>query len=452
VSRWPDVKAKLETFHRIGYLPNPTQFKIHRSAATVLQIVGAEGGGKSYVTAGEVAACVPWSNLIYLVGQTYDNAHAEFDYLVESLSGLNAVEPGQVSQPKHGVWQMTTRTGCHIITLSVERGAAAVIAKGQQPDIIVLCEGGRINSESVLFAATRRVTRMHGRVILAGTLWDNHGWYAKMVDTLKKPGNAWQGETFSLPAWTNTYLYPGGRDDPEILRLEKILPPDEFARTVAAERLPGKALVFGNTFDYDVHFADVPYQEDKKVTLWVDPGYFPSVYAVLAVQFAGDGVRHFDEVYLNHHTHEEMIEVCRGREWWGNVERIVIDIAGKKHTAENPMSAIEVWSSLARVMPVYQLVGVMEGVERHRSILHQCRIIHDYGCTGTQSEYNNYVVPTDRDGNPTRDMPKDYHNHAMKAIAYGLIDKFGFTEVETMEVKTYRRDVIKEIEQEGAWA
>ena len=418
------------TFRRIGYQPNSTQVRPHLSAATVLQIVGAEGGGKSHVTAGEVAACVPWSRLVYLVGQTYDNTHAEFNYLVEFLAKLGALEPKAVSQPKHGTWQLTTRTGCHIITLSVERGAAAVIAKGEQPDIIVLTEAGRINSESVLFASVRRVTRVRGRVILAGTLWDNHGWYAKLVDELKTPGNAWQGETYSLPAWTNTYLYPGGRNDPEILRLEELLPPDEFARTVAAERLPSRALVFGREFDYDLHFRSLPYRPELPVNLWVDPGYFPSVYAVLAVQFAGDEVNNFDEIYLNHHTHEEMIAVARGREWWGNVHRIVMDVAGTQHTANSRLSAAETWAKESGLFPFSQQVRILDGIARHRGFLNprRPRLFHDYGCKGVLSEYQNYRLPTDRDGNPTHDMPVDAHNHAMKAIGYGLIDKYGLAD------------------------
>lgn len=417
----------------MGYSPNPSQARIHRSQATVLQLVGAEGAGKSYVSAGEITACVPWAKLVYLIGQTYDNTHPEFNYLVENLSKLGALDINRVNQPKQGSWELVTRTGCQVTTLSVDRGASSIIAKGEQPDIICLTEAGIINSYSVLLASVRRATRARrgrGRVILVGTLKDNCGWYAGMVDELSAQGNAWQGETFSLPAWTNTVLYPLGRDDPEIKRLEAILPEDEFARTVAAEKVPSRALVFAREFSWSRNARACPFDPLLPVTLWVDPGYHPSAYAVLAVQFHGYEVWHFDEIYLHFHTHEQIIRIAKQAAWWPNVERIVIDYAGRQHHAQQ--SAEDVWASLAGMRPRSQPVGVLDGIDRHATFLNGVagpRLFHDPDrCKSTLAEYGQYKKPTDRDGNPTDDMPVDKDNHAMKAIAYGLVDRFGFVE------------------------
>ena len=55
--RWPTLTQKRLTFARLNYRPNVTQAVVHRSTAKVLQIVGAEGGGKSRVTAAELIAC-----------------------------------------------------------------------------------------------------------------------------------------------------------------------------------------------------------------------------------------------------------------------------------------------------------------------------------------------------------------------------------------------------------
>lgn len=424
------MAQKAVTFDRIEYAPFAEQARIHASRADVLQVVGAEGGGKSHVTAAEITACVPWSSLVYLVGQTYDSAHMEFNYLVENLGKLGAVDTAKVHQPSQGSWELVTRTGCRIITLSVERGAASIIQKGEQPDIIVLAEAGIINSYGVFLAAVRRATRIRGRVILVGTLKDNFGWYASLVDELVIPGNAWRGETYNLPAWINTVLYPGGRNDPEIKRLEGILPDDEFQRTVAAERVPSRALVFPE-FSYSQHVRACPFDPDLPVSIWIDPGYYPSAYTVLAVQFHADEVWLIDEIYLNFHTHEQVIEIARSREWWASVNQAVIDFAGRQHHAEQ--SAEEVWRALAGIHPFSQQVGVLDGIARHRTFLHDAgqgpRLYHDSErCPNTLAEYRQYKRPTDRDGNATGDIPVDKHNHAMKAIAYGLVWHFGFTD------------------------
>jgi hypothetical protein len=430
MSRWPSLSQKNITFARLGYQPEPEQAAIHRSQAEVLQVVGAEGAGKSFVVSAELAACMPWCDLVYIVGQTYDNTHPEFNYLVEFFSRLGALDPAAVSQPQQGSWRMTLRTGCQVVTLSVERGASAIIARGQQPDIILLVEAGIINSYGVLLASVRRITRSRGRLILAGTLKDDFGWYAGLVDELQVPQNAWRGETYSLPAWINTRLYPGGRNDPEIRRLETILPEDEFKRTVAAERVPSRALVFPE-FSYAAHVRPCLFDPALPVHLWIDPGYYPSAYVVLPVQFHGPEVWIIDEIYLNMHTHQQVIALANEREWRPNVTRLVIDFAGRQHHAEK--SAEDIWASLFGLRPHSQQVGILDGIARHRSFLHDAgagpRLFHDSErCPNSLAEYRQYKRPTDRDGNATGDLPVDAHNHAMKAIAYGLVDHFGFVE------------------------
>lgn len=434
MTRWPTLQQKDITFRRINYQPTPLQAPVHDSQATVLQIVGAEGAGKSQVAASEIAACVPWCKLVYLVGQTYANSHKEFSYLVEQLSAVGTLDPREVSQPRQGSWQMLTRTGCRVVTLSVEHGAAGVIALGEQPDIICLCEAGIIISYSVFLATVRRATRARGRVVLSGTLINNFGWYASLTDELAAPGNPWRGETYSLPAWSNTYLYPGGENDPEIVRLRTILPDDEFQRTVAARKVPSKALVFPE-FSYAEHVRSCPFDPEKPVHIWIDPGYQPSAYAVIPVQFHGSEVWQIDEVYLNDHIHGEVIKICKKRPWWPNVRRAVIDFAGRQHHADK--SAAEIWRSEAGKRCYSQEVGVLAGIARHKSFLlgemgpdglRHPRLLHDPRCKFTLEEYKKYKKPTDRDGNPTDDLPKDENNHALKAIVYGLVDRFGFVD------------------------
>ncbi len=450
MSRWPSWSQKQKSFRWMNYHPNEVQVPIHRSRAAVLQIVGAEGAGKSFVTAAEVVACLPWCRLIYLVGQTYENTAPEFNYIVEWLLALGAVDLLSVSRPKQGGWQLLTRTHCRLETLSVERGASAIIARGAQPDLIVLTEAGIISSQAVLLAAVRRATRTRGRVILVGTLRDNFGWYANLIDDLSVKDNAWRGQTYNLPAWTNRVLYPGGREDPEIKRLEAILPEDEFKRTVAAERVQSQALVFPE-FSYASHVRPCPFDPALGVTLWIDPGYFPSAYVVLAVQFHGQEVWIIDEVYLNHHTHEQVIEICRGRSWWAKVERAVIDVAGRQHHAER--SAEEVWRQHG-LWPHSRPVGVLDGISRHRTFLAGSggpRLFHDPRCKQTCREYQKYRRPTDREGQVTSDLPVDKDNHAMKAIAYGLVDRFGFVDGQRCQSAVIPRgDIIAEIDR-GEW-
>ena len=449
--RWPSPKQKTLTFTKLKYDPFPAQADVHQSTATALQIVGAEGAGKSFVTAAEVIACVPWCKLVYLVGETFENPRPEFNYIADALERLGAVDPAKVSRPKQGPWGMVTQTGCRIVTLSALRGGTAVIARGEQPDIIVLCEAGVISSFGVATAAIRRVTRSKGRVILTGTLKDDYGWYASLVDEFQVQGNAWRGESYSLPAWTNLQLYPGGEADPEIQRLKEILPADEFARTIEAKRMPSKDLVFPE-FNFTVHVRPCPFDPNLPVTIWIDPGYYPSAYVVLAVQFHGDEVWIIDEIYVNFHRHDQVIELCSARPWWRAVQAGVIDYAGRQHHAEK--SAIEVWRAKTGLYLRSKAVGVLDGIARHRTFLApRPRLFHDPKTKYTQGEYKLYRRPSDKDGNATSDIPKDKDNHAMKAIAYGLVDKYGVVDtLQEIQSAVVPNEKLREGLERGGWS
>jgi hypothetical protein len=428
-------------FERVGYQPNEAQSPIHQGVPDVLQIVGAEGAGKSRVTAEEIGSCCMFpqhAKLVYIIGEEYANTVSEFTYLAQSLTKAKMVRPQDISMPERSQWKMRTRQGTQIMTLSVRKGAGAIIARGEQPDVFAIVEAGRIKSAGVVLAAARRATRSRGRVILSGTLIDNYSWYAKLMDELIPADNLWRGRTHSLPAWTNLHTYPGGRDDPEIHRLESILDEDEFNRTIAAVKAPSKALVFPE-FSLLEHVKPSVFTRNLPVHLWVDPGYFPGAYAVVVVQIHRDSTGAYndvwvvDELYLHHHIHEEVIQICKGKVWWDWAKHMVIDVAGRQHNADR--SAVEVWRAKTHLNPVSNFVPILAGIARHRSVLkgHDVTIRYDPRCKYSIREYSMYRKPTDMDGNPTSETPLDKDNHSAKATTYGLVANFGFVERPELE-------------------
>ena len=454
MARWPSPSQKLDTFNRIGYSPFPEQLPFHQSDKDVIQFIGGEGAGKSQVPSNEVIACSLHSDLVYLIGETYTNSRKEFQYIRDGLMKLGAVKLSDVSFPKTGKCSLTTLTGCRIETLSAQEGASAVIATGEEADIYLLTEAGIIESYLLFTACVRRATRNQGRVILSGTMSDNFGWYASLVDELRVPDNIFRGETFTLPSWINTILYPLGENDPEIIRLKSILSEDEFNRTIAAIRSIPPALIFGNDFSYSKNVRPCPYNPQLPVTISFDPGYSVSAYAVGVFQFpkspTGDEIiEQIDELYLYGHTHKMVCDIIKSRPYWGNVERLVSDVAARQHQASE--SGEEVWKFETGLYVHNQSIKVLDGINAHKSALH--RLYHDPSCKYTLQEYNLYRRPTDRDGNPTSDKPLDKDNHAMKMIAYMLVDRYGFIEEirQGDGIMVPQRDYIEMIDRAGMW-
>jgi hypothetical protein len=91
---------------------------------------------------------------------------------------------------------------------------------------------------------------------------------------------AWR--SWKRPSWTNNIVFPGGRNDPEILEAEADLTSDEFARQYGAE-FTDKTGVVMQEYDDEIHLADLAYDPHLPLYMAVDYG-FTNPFVVLWVQ------------------------------------------------------------------------------------------------------------------------------------------------------------------------
>ena len=81
-------------------------------------------------------------------------------------------------------------------------------------------------------------------MLLTGTMEGSLGWYPQLRQ-------AWAhgvGDeiAFSLPSYTNTHLYPGGKDDPEIQRLKEMSSDDFYMERIEGIPMPPRGLYSPN--------------------------------------------------------------------------------------------------------------------------------------------------------------------------------------------------------------
>lgn len=413
-------------------------------------MAGAERSGKSRWTGNEVLARLPWCSRVAVAAGEYDESWAEMGYIVEGLQRLGGLQ--RKSTPQTGKWRAVARGGIEIETISLHEGPEELTRRGEACDIVALVEAGGIRYDAFL-AARSRVSETRGVVLMSGTLRDNVGWYANLYMAFEG-ANVFEGERFSFPAWVNRSVFPGGEQDAEIQRLRKILPTDEFARRVAAKVLPSPARVYPE-FSFPVHVAEVAFDPEADVELAVDAGYYPSHYAVLALQVARvegmEVVRVIDEVWEHHLTHYDIIEMCRGRGWWGKVKRAVGGHESRQHQAAE--STQEVWETLVGQkegdperfrFEVFDAGRILDGVVRVKTFLKdpatgRARLQVDVGSVGTQGEFGAYKRKMDTKGNVISEEPKDADNDAMDALRNWLVERYGWVERRRREPKPGRR-------------
>ena len=173
---------------------------------------------------------------------------------------------------------------------------------------------------------------------------------------------------------------------------------------------------------------------------------------MLAIQKQGDQIIIIDEVYIHRKTLDEVIDICKTRDWWkaGNVRKLgVIDIAGRAH---NPMaSPVEAWLQRAGITMKSERVSEKGGIELLRSMMKPHPVTNkpaiqiDQKCLGLICEMGGGKPPeltyeqtkTHSDLGQwgpwvydiNSELPVNKHNHSCKTLFYYLANKVGWKEI-----------------------
>ena len=425
-------------YSRVDFTPTPAQEIILASPYRFNLVAGGEQAGKSMIAAKYLLARfleTEGRGLYWLVAADYERTRAEFTYLAEDFAKLGVLkEVSKRVDPGH----ITLVDGTLIETKSAKDPRTLAM---RAPDGIIGCEASQLDMERFFRLRGRCAPRRAWRV-LGGTFEGSLGWYPQMY-TAWASGAEPEARAFSLPSYTNTHLYPGGSIDPEILKLKEASSDDFFMERIEGKPSPPRGLVFPE-FRPDMHISELEYDPGTPVHLWMDPGY-AGAYAVEVVQVRGEQICVIDELYDQGLVTDEIIDIAKSRPWWKNVQFGVIDIAGNQHQA---MAApAEVWLNQTGLYLSSQKIRINDGTERLKGWLkidakiHAPRIVFSPTCKGVLSEFGAVASPLagqprayrwklDRDGNIVGDTPEDKNNHGVKALIYGLIDRFGYGYIE----------------------
>lgn len=434
-------------FQQVGFEPTgEEQARILRTRKRFKVVSGGDQSGKS-IEAGadwllhwfEDTVKFPGESLLYwLVAIDYDRTRAEFNYIKQNLEALgmpvNAskrVDPGfiEVKFPDEARPRLRVETKS-----SKDPRTLAMFA----PHGIIVCEASQIDLETY-WKCLSRVAPKKGWLHMSGTLEGSLGWYPGILAAWAH-GNG-EEQSFRLPSPTNWHLYPGGENDPEIIRLKNNSSDAFFMERIMGIASPPKGLVF-TEFRPDVHIRDIPYNPDLPLHIWEDPGYGHAHAILLAQKLPGGMVNVFHEMYEQGIITEDMIDALMGLPYWKNPnKKLVIDPNyAKQHAATHSVS--EIWLAKTGLAAFGTKCRISEGTERIKSFLKINPLTNEPGavfnpqCKGILSEFGAYPNPfdgqtkvyswkMDREGNVIGDEPDDKNNDGIKAFSYGLVEEFG---------------------------
>lgn len=403
-------------------------------------VAGGERAGKSYVSAYFLVTRAMYGKLFWIIADNYELARPEFNYAADMLGELGAINSTRdISMPKVGKATMRLKTGQYIETKTADdvRKLAAVA-----PDGVVIAEAAQCPYEAYLRAIGRTAER-RGWVLMSGTFEGSLSWYADKWTEWQNPTNLEGAVSFSLPSWGNPYVYPQGRDDPEIIRLEALYERVEglFDERCGAVPVAPVGLVF-REFRHTVHVRDdATYDPELPVFLAIDPSAGGNPYSVLACQFRQatylephpdpiDICVVIDEIYEQGKTDEQMIALAQKEFWWRKVRGGAIDV-------EAPDSRKR-WRTIGGVNLRAKKVKQLEGIRRLKSFLYY-KEEHGIVVQAPFLQINSRVrsLPfefgrykrkdaTSDDREPREVPPDDQPNHSVKALWYLLVARYGY--------------------------
>lgn len=410
-------------------------------------IAGGERAGKSYSAANELIARHHLGTLFWIVAPDYKLCRPEFQYLVDYFSRLDAIERLTMPVSQFQPMSMVLKGGIKIETVTARDPQKLA---GQAPDGILACEAAQLDEE-IYYKMLGRLSEKDGWLWMSGTF--EHGsylsWYSDRFEKWAMENNE-DGASFAIPTWSNRAIYPGGLEDPKIIELRESSPnPEWFLERYAGIPCPPPTAVF-KEFKIPLHVSNEarfrPYRLDAEgnvrkhsetgqplkweVELAIDPG-FNGAYSVLAIQIDGPIVYVIDEVYRQYTKAEDIIAEVGTREWWPNVKRGVIDIAGTQH--QGLASHQEVWMYNAGLPLESVRVDINPGIARLRTFLapglgRPPRLYYSPKCRKTIQEFKLYQYREIHEGKITSEKPIDSFNHSAKALAYWLVARYGFAD------------------------
>lgn len=265
-------------FEQTDYVPHPGQKLVHYDSHRHRVLSNGRRWGKSFFGAKEIEGFAFVKNYLgepmrgWIVGPNYNDAEKEFRIIYNTFKklGIDNISHKFLNNSENGNMRIATNWGFDLECKSAQKPESLV---GEGLDFVLLAEAGRHKRHTFTEYIRPALSDKRGLSIMSGVPEDANEsnllyWgYLRGMDPNYPTWKSWQ-----LPSWTNTHVFPGGRNDPEILEAEGDLTEDEFNRQYGGQFVLKRGRVM-KEWDDQVHIGDLQYNPDWPLYAAVDFGY-----------------------------------------------------------------------------------------------------------------------------------------------------------------------------------
>lgn len=316
-----------KVFERVGYEPHEPQRRLHKAMLTHRFCVVCAGRRTGKSTAGghclvchayeayfKQSELDQYANRMeyWIVGPEYSDSEKEFRVLWGDITrlGMPMDKPGSYNNIDSGQMSLSLWDGKFQVHAKSAKYPQNLVGEGLRGAI--LAEAAKLRPSIWPKFIRPMLADTRGWALLSSTPEGKNWFYdAWMRGTGGENNEADEWWSMRMPSWSNDVLFPGGREDPEILSMEADLTEEAFNQEVGAEFNDYVGRVFKD-FDEETHVRRLIYNPSFETYACVDYGWTnPFVWLLLQVD-VWKNVYVLGEVYGSHkridEVHHEIIE------------------------------------------------------------------------------------------------------------------------------------------------
>jgi len=434
---------KWKFFDMIGYKPHARQMLFHRSEARFKIPVCGRRFGKTAMGARELEPVLMTPNKrVWIVGPTYDLGEKEFrvvwnDMLIKLGLGKEKGVKKNYSR-RQGDLSMEFPWNTKLEVRSAERAENLV---GEGLDYVIMSEAAKHQEETWERFIRPALTDRRGKATFSTTP-EGQNWIYKLWQYGRNPEEK-EYDSWQFPSWDNPFVYPGGKEDPEILTTERTTSREVFLQEYAADFTSFAGKIFSE-WDESFHVKKVPFNPNWPNYIAFDWGF---AAPMAAIEFQVDP---WGRVYVwreHYKTRVRLLDYLDELRKRKQPPGYRLDLTFGD--AADPEAVITVSE---RFHPCYAdprsksgsndgtlQSGWREGIELVQGLLkpqetgktdefgapeYEPWLVVDHSCRNIINEFNNYRVVDSVRGKDPREAAQSKDDHALDALRYGLMHIF----------------------------
>lgn len=439
--------SKPALFRELRYEPHELQWKVHRAPERFKVVSAGRRTGKSVIGGHELTPEAYRAyfmrdqleeeqrrNEFWIVGPEYSDSEKEFRVLYNDLKRLKMPfdHPGTYNNPHSGDMHISLWGGLFQVHAMSAKYPDSLVGEGLSGAIFA--EAAKLKPSVWSKYIRPTLADYKGWALLTSTP-EGRNWF---YDLWQKGQDPAELEYFSIraPSWTNPRVFPGGRNDPEIISMAGGMSVEKFNQEIGADFTEFVGRVFKD-FDEEYHVGDYRYNPALATYAAVDYGFTnPFVWLLLQVDTWGT-VYVIDEVYEQNLTIEEAGRLVASR---GLAPPALINFYPDPASPGDTVHLEKVLRVKAKGGTGGELKDRLELIRRalkrvpeHLDDDHpdkRPKLLIDRKCKRTINDFNVYRYPeTKAEGKNAPEAPVKKDDHAPEALGRFYAGHFGTTSV-----------------------